>query len=41
MEDVNDILIDDVIVKAICLNGGISGINYVLVDAAALFGKIA
>ena len=41
MEDDNDILIEDYIVKAIIFNGGISGTTAVLVGAAALFGKRA
>ena len=41
MEDDNDILNEDYIVKAIILNGGISGTPAVHVGAAALFGKRA
>ena len=41
MEDDNDILIEDVFVDDISLNGGVSGTTSVLVDAAALFGKRA
>ena len=41
MDDYNDILIEDDIVKAISFNGGISGTTDVLVDAANLFGKRA
>ena len=37
----NDILIEDDIVKAISFIGSISGTTVVLVDSAALFGKIA
>ena len=39
MDDDNDILIGDDIVKAISFNGGISGTTNVIVDTAALFGK--
>ena len=39
MEDDNDILIEDDIVKAISFNGGISGTTSVLVDYIDLFGK--
>ena len=39
MEDDNDILIEDDIVKAISFNGGVSGITAVLFDEANLFGK--
>ena len=41
MDDENDILIEDDILKAISFNGGISVTTAVLVDAAALFGKRA
>ena len=41
MEDDNDILIEDYILKAISFNGGISGTTAVLVDAGNLIGKIA
>ena len=39
MEDDNDILIESYIVKAVSFNGCISVTTYVLLDAAALFGK--
>ena len=39
VEDDNDILIEDDIVKAISFNGGVSGITAVLFDEANLFGK--
>ena len=39
MEDDNDTLIEDDIVKAIIFNGGIFGTTAVLVDSAYLFGK--
>ena len=39
--DDNDILIEDDIVKAIILNGGISGITAFLVGAENFFGKIS
>ena len=41
MEDDNEILIEDDIVKAMSFNGGISGTTSVLVDAANLFGDRA
>ena len=41
MEDDNEIIIEDDIVKAISFNGGISGTTDVLVDAENLFGKRA
>ena len=41
MENDNDILIEDDIVRAIIFNGGISGTTDVLVDAENLFGKRA
>ena len=41
MQDENDILIEDDIVKAIIFNGGISGNTSVIVDADNIFGKIA
>ena len=41
VEDDNDILIEDYIVKSISFNGGIYGTTAVLVDAANLFGKRA
>ena len=41
MENDNDILIEDDIVRAIIFNEGISGTTDVLVDAANLFGKRA
>ena len=41
MEDDNEILIGDDIVKTIIFNGGIYDTNNVLVDAANIFGKIA
>ena len=40
MEDENNILIKDYIVKAISFIGAISGTTDILVDEAALFGKI-
>ena len=39
MEDDNDILIESYIVKAVSFNGCISVTTYVLLVAAALFGK--
>ena len=39
MEDDNDILIKDDILKAISFNGGISGTKDVLVDESNFFGK--
>ena len=39
MENDNDILVGDGIVKAIFLNGGISGNTTVIVDVNNLFGK--
>ena len=39
MEDYNDILVINDIVKAVSSNGGISGTTAVIVDAEALFGK--
>ena len=39
MEDDDDILIKDDILKAISFNGGISGTTSVLVDAENIFGK--
>ena len=39
MEDYNDILIEDGILKAIHFNGSISGTAAVLVGAVSLFGK--
>ena len=39
MEDDNDIIIEDYIVKAISFNGGISGTTAVLVDAENIFVK--
>ena len=39
MEDYNDILIEDDIVKAIHFNGGIYGTTDVIVDAENLFDK--
>ena len=39
MEDDNEIIIKDDIVKTISFNGGISGTTAVLVDAYNLFGK--
>ena len=41
VEDENVKIIEDDILKAISFNGGISGTTAVLVDAEALFGKIA
>ena len=41
MEDDNYILVEDGIVKALIINGGISGTTAVLVDAANIFGKRA
>ena len=41
MEDDNDILIEDDIVKAIRFTGGISATTAVLVDAASIFDKRA
>ena len=41
VEDENDILIEDYSVKTIRFNGGIDGTTDVIVDAAALFGKIS
>ena len=41
MEYDNDILTEDDIMKAISLNGGISGTTDVLVDVSNLFGKRA
>ena len=41
MEDNNDILIKDDIVKDMIFNGGISGTTTVIVDAENLFGKIS
>ena len=38
MEDNNEILIEDDIVRAISFNGGISDITSVLVDAENIFG---
>ena len=39
LEDENDILIEDGIVKSISFNVGIPGANNVLDDAASIFGK--
>ena len=39
VEDDNDILIEDDIMKALSFNGGIYGTADVIVDEAALFGK--
>ena len=39
MEDDNDILIEDDIMKAVSFNGGISGTTAVLVGVANIFGK--
>ena len=39
MDDDNDILIEDDIVRAISFNGGISGTTAVIVDEANLFSK--
>ena len=39
VEDDNDILIGDDIVKAISFNGGIYDTTFILVDAANLFSK--
>ena len=39
MDNENDILIEDDIVKAISFDGGISGTTAVLFDAGGLFGK--
>ena len=39
MEDSNDIIIEDNIVKDINFNGGISGTTAVIVDATNIFGK--
>ena len=41
VEDDNEILIEDYIVKAISFNGGISSITALIVDAVNLFGKRA
>ena len=41
MEDYNDILIEDDVVKFISFNGGIYGTNAVIVDAAIIFVNIA
>ena len=41
MEDNNEILIEDDIMKAISFNGDISGTTAVLVDAVNIFGKRA
>ena len=40
MEDDNDILIENYIMKTISFNGGMSGTTAVLVDATNIFGKI-
>ena len=41
MEDYNDILIENYILKAIMFNRGISGTTDVIVIAENIFGKIA
>ena len=41
VEDDNDILIEDDILKAVIFNGGIYGTTSVLVDVGNLFGKQA
>ena len=41
MQDENDILIEDDILKTISFNGGIYGTTYVLVDTENIFGKRA
>ena len=39
VEDYNDILIEDDIMKAVSVNEDISGITAVIIDAVNLFGK--